>query len=335
MFYNIEIKKFTYLYCVTGIIFFLITLIGCNIIINRIDDEYKNLAYDLVKQSYESLDEESKSKAIEEVNKKGVQDYNPSAYASEKLKSLGDLKMFICLVFILISILNYIIFIIFISGVYKKIRKLSKNTEKIIKRDYEVEVEKYQSGDFGLLTSNFMEMVRVIKESQERELSEKLFLKDIISDISHQLKTPLASLKVFNEILLDNLTKTEGDKTKVLEESKKQLNRIEWFSEAVINILKNAIEYTEFGGKIEVSVEKTVVLTKIKIKDNGIGIDEKEIPKVFERFYRVNNSVNPSSVGIGLSLAKKIIEGQNGSITVESKKNQFTCFIITFFNIKI
>lgn len=396
MFHNLEIKKFTCLYIVMGIIFFIITLVGCNIIINRIDQEYKNLAFDLVQESYAYSGEESKTKAIDELEKRGVKDFNASDYAKEKLTSLKELKIFICSIVIVITISSYIVFSIFINRLYKKIRKISKETEKVVKKDYEIDLEDYLQGDFGLLTSNFKEMVRVINESEEREGKEKLFLKDLISDISHQLKTPLSSLKVFNEILLDNLTKTEEDKTKILDESKNQLNRIEWLvlsllklarieagsiifniqelsvyetiiqtieilrikisekdhsvnlicdkdiillhdrewlSEALINIIKNAIEYTDEGGQIEITVEKTIVFTRIKIKDNGIGIDEKQIPKIFKRFYRVNNGVNPNSVGIGLSLSKRIIEGQGGSITVKSKKNEYTCFIITFLNL--
>jgi signal transduction histidine kinase len=395
MFHNVEIKKFTYLYIVSVIIFFIITLVGCNIIINKIDQEYKNLAFDLVQESYANLDEKSKTKVIDELEKKGFKDFNASDYAKGKLTSLKDLKIFICSMVIVIMILTYIVVIIFIKRLYKKIRNISKETEKVVKKDYDINLEDYLQGDFGLLTSNFKEMVRVIRESEEREQKKNLFLKDLISDISHQLKTPLSSLKVFNEILLDNLTKTEEDKTKVLEESKNQLNRIEWLvlsllklarieagtiifniqelsvyetilqtieilrikveeknlsvnlicdkdiimlhdrewlSEALINIINNAIEYTDEGGKIEITVEKTIVFTRINIKDNGIGIDEKEIMKIFKRFYRVNNGVNPNSVGIGLSLSKRIIEGQGGTITVKSKKNEYTCFTITFIN---
>ena len=80
------------------------------------------------------------------------------------------------------------------------------------------------------------------------------------------------------------------------------------------------------------SVEKNSILTKIKIKDNGIGIEEKDLYKIFERFYRINNEVNANSIGIGLSLSKKIIEGQGGNIKVRSKKGEFTEFIITFIN---
>ena len=395
MFHNVEIKKFTYLYIACVIIFFIITLVGCNIIINKIDQEYKNLAFDLVQESYSNLDEKSKTKVIDELEKKGLKDFNASDYAKGNLTSLKDLKIFICSIFIVIMILTYIVVIIFIKRLYKKIRNISKETEKVVKKDYDINLEDYLQGDFGLLTSNFKEMVRVIRESEEREQNKNLFLKDLISDISHQLKTPLSSLKVFNEILLDNLTKTEEDKTKVLEESKNQLNRIEWLvlsllklarieagaiifniqelsvyetilqaieilrikvqeknlsvnlicdkditmlhdrewlSEALINIIKNAIEYTDEGGKIEITVEKTIVFTRINIKDNGIGIDEKEIMKIFKRFYRVNNGVNPNSVGIGLSLSKRIIEGQGGTITVKGKKNEYTCFTITFIN---
>ena len=103
-----------------------------------------------------------------------------------------------------------------------------------------------------------------------------------------------------------------------------------WMEEAISNIIKNAIEHTENNGIIDIKLEETPLSIGISIKDNGEGIRKDEIRKIFNRFYKGENSLNPTSIGIGLSLSRKIIEAHNGTITVESQLNKGTTFYITF-----
>lgn len=105
---------------------------------------------------------------------------------------------------------------------------------------------------------------------------------------------------------------------------------MEWLSEALINIIKNSVEHTSEGGKIKIDAYETPLSVQICIKDNGEGISKKELPKIFNRFYKGENSTNPASIGIGLALSKTIIEGQDGSINVESEEGKGTEFDITF-----
>ena len=105
---------------------------------------------------------------------------------------------------------------------------------------------------------------------------------------------------------------------------------IGWLTEAIINLLKNASDYSGEGTQIEIEVENSNVYTRIYIKDHGVGIPEQEIPNIFKRFYRVHQEVNPNSVGIGLALTKSIIEGMGGSIRVKSEEGEYTWFILTF-----
>ena len=100
--------------------------------------------------------------------------------------------------------------------------------------------------------------------------------------------------------------------------------------EAISNIIKNAIEHTENNGIIDIKLEETPLSIGISIKDNGEGIRKDELRKIFNRFYKGENSLNPTSIGIGLSLSRKIIEAHNGTITVESQLNKGTTFYITF-----
>lgn len=256
--------------------------------------------------------------------------------------------------------------------------------------------EQYRQGEIGNLYTNLYKLVGTLKESRMKEQEEKLFLRDIMSDISHQLKTPLASLTVFLDLLYDNRVEDETKKRQLLEESKNQVSRMEWMvlsllklarieagaisfdmretklshiihqagesvnyltekrgqqveiicgeeqmllcdgewlTEAIINLLKNASDYSPEGTSVTITVEETAVYTRIYIKDQGMGIPEDALPHIFKRFYRVNNEVNPNSVGIGLSLTKSIVEGMGGKITVRSKLKQYTEFILTFVHV--
>ncbi|SKA98995.1 Signal transduction histidine kinase [Caloramator quimbayensis] len=100
------------------------------------------------------------------------------------------------------------------------------------------------------------------------------------------------------------------------------------------NLLSNAYSYSNFKGKIEVSLKKIENRIVITVKDNGIGIPKKDIPYIFERFYRtdLSRSRETGGTGIGLSIVKSIVEAHEGNIEVESTLNKGTKFTITFKN---
>lgn len=283
-----------------------------------------------------------------------------------------------------------------------QVRKLYKDMSKVsdimvqIVEEKEIPEEVYQQGEIGNLYTNLYKLVSALNESRMKEQEEKIFLRDIISDISHQLKTPLASLTVFLDLLYDNRVDDEAKRRQLLEESKNQLSRMEWMvlsmlklarieagaiefdvketnlenvllqaresvtylttdrhqnieidcpekqtllcdgdwlTEGVINLLKNASDYSGENTTIKITVEETPVYTRIYVRDQGMGIPEDALQHIFKRFYRVNNEVNPNSVGIGLSLTKSIVEGMGGKITVRSKLGEFTEFILTFVHV--
>jgi signal transduction histidine kinase len=101
-------------------------------------------------------------------------------------------------------------------------------------------------------------------------------------------------------------------------------------AEAIGNIVKNALEHTPAGGKINIEAEETPLSVAIKITDNGEGMASSEIPHVFERFYRKNAGANTGNAGIGLSLAKEILEKNGGEIFVKSAPDFGSEFTITF-----
>lgn len=102
-----------------------------------------------------------------------------------------------------------------------------------------------------------------------------------------------------------------------------------WQLEALTNILKNCIEHTPENKNIYISYEENNFYTKIVIRDEGVGIDKKDVKHIFERFYKGKNS-SENSIGIGLALAKTIIEKDNGYILCNSKINEGTTFEIKY-----
>lgn len=114
----------------------------------------------------------------------------------------------------------------------------------------------------------------------------------------------------------------------------------ERIEQVLTNIIGNAIKYTRDGGRIEVSAEKyedtrpgrkkTEPFVRIKVQDNGIGIPKEDLPRLFERFYRVDKArtSDMGGTGLGLSIAKEIVEAHGGRINVQSKENQGTLVII-------
>ena len=103
-----------------------------------------------------------------------------------------------------------------------------------------------------------------------------------------------------------------------------------WQIEAISNILKNGVEHSKEGGVIDIYFEENKIYSQIEIKDYGSGIYERDLPHIFERFYKGKSSSN-DSIGIGLALSKSIIEKNNGSIEVNSKLGKGTKFVIKYF----
>ena len=102
-----------------------------------------------------------------------------------------------------------------------------------------------------------------------------------------------------------------------------------WQLEALTNIIKNCIEHSFDGGKIKIEAESNSVFTKIIIADEGEGIEKKDLNRIFERFYKSAKS-SENSIGIGLALAKTIIEKERGYIKVESEVGKGTKFEIKY-----
>ncbi|WP_347489793.1 HAMP domain-containing sensor histidine kinase [Desulfoscipio sp. XC116] len=261
-----------------------------------------------------------------------------------------------------------------------KLDYLSMAVDQIMDGKHPVFVE--EEGIFSRLESQFGQMSRRMELGFEELRKEKENLHALVTDISHQIKTPLSAIKVFNSLLLEEGL-CPGEKEEFLSRTKEQIDKLEWLSEAlvkiskmevgmirlkmqqadikrtilaavnevysralernieiiiedlqsisiyhdikwtkeaVVNVLENAIKYSEDNGAVNISMERLETYIKIDIKDNGIGISPHEIGKVFNRFYRgaAQKVMGAEGSGIGLYLSRKIIEEQGGAIMAGS-----------------
>lgn len=145
--------------------------------------------------------------------------------------------------------------------------------------------------------------------------SEKININQLISDIIKNLEIPI-EIKNQNIIISGNKEDSfTGD--------------YKWQQEAITNIIKNSIEHSKDNGNIFINYEENNLYTKISIKDEGEGISKEDLRHIFERFYKGKNS-SENSVGIGLALAKSIIEKDNGMITCKSEIGNGTEFVIKY-----
>lgn len=270
----------------------------------------------------------------------------------------------------------------------REISKITRCIEEINRKNYALDLDEMSEDELSILKSEIYKTTIMLKEAAENSNKEKLQLKDSLSDISHQLKTPLTSILIMLDNIIDDpdmdsdvredfirnikreisnisfLVQTllklskldtntihfiaqEVELEQVVTESIKNVSMIsdlrevaiklnikenplvkcdfKWQVEAISNILKNCIEHSERQSVVDVVIDDNKVYSKISIRDYGKGIDKKDLPHIFERFYKGKNATS-ESVGIGLSLAKIIIEKENGTVSVDSDENgtQFT-----------
>lgn len=261
---------------------------------------------------------------------------------------------------------------------------LDGNRNARIECDYE--------GELYRLFHSVNSLAAVLNAHADNELREKEFLKNTISDISHQLKTPLAALNIYNGLLQDedievssvkefaDLSEQELDRIETLVQSLLKITRLDagaivlektaenvadmmrdielhfayrarqekkeiilsgsdhlslfcdrdWLNEAIDNIVKNAFDHTESGATIRVAWKELPSGVQIVIKDNGCGIHPEDIHHIFKRFYRSRFSKDKQGIGLGLPLAKAIVEAHNGTIEVDSELGIGTTFTMNF-----
>lgn len=198
-----------------------------------------------------------------------------------------------------------------------------------------------------IMIDNILENPEMNKETRiefvkdiKREIINVNFLVNSILKLS---KLDANSVKFINkEICLQDIVKDsiknvsvlcDLKNVEVIQETDKNIKincDFKWQVEAITNILKNCVEHSKDNSKIDILYEENKIYSKIEIKDYGVGIEKDDLTHIFERFYKGKNS-SSESVGIGLALAKSIIESNNGYVSVESEVNKGTIFMIKYF----
>ncbi len=403
---NVEIKSFIRnyigLFIITIMLSLGISFISANIIKDKIVENNQAMVGAIVSQNPNLESDiigvitQGKSKDNISLGKEVLSKYNydknislrNEPIISEIIKELFSVNtLFIAIIFILIFILVMYCF----KNIYSDIKDMTNYVYNSSEgRDFEIK-NKNQEGQIGLLKTELLKMTNILKEKVDLLNKEKIFLNDNISDISHQLKTPMTSLIILNDLMYGEIPKET--KIEFLDKIKSQLNRMEWLiksmlklskveakvidfkcekvnikelviralqpslipielknielsisgedsatyngdidwsSEALVNIIKNCVEHTPQNGSLKINYEENPLYCEIIIKDSGEGIDKKDLPHIFKRFYKGKSSSKEDSVGIGLAMAKSIIESQNGDIYVESEKSKGAEFHIVF-----
>ena len=324
-----------------------------------------------------------------------LEKYGYTPYISY-IKTLGEQietnkKQNIALV-IIFGTVSLGIYLIYVITQEKKIAEINEYIKQINNKNYILKIEENDNGELSKLRNELYKTTVLLKETAEISEKEKENLSTAIADISHQLKTPLTSIRIMLDNIQDDPDMEKEVREDFLREISKQIDWIsslvvsllkiakfdagtikmenneinaknlidnivsnlailmelknieiitnvdekatfiadyKWQQEALTNILKNAIEHSKQNSRIYITVENTNLFLKIIIKDEGSGIDKEDLKHIFQRFYKTKNS-SENSIGIGLPLAKAIIEQSNGYIKVETKYGEGTSFEVKY-----
>ncbi|MDR5660045.1 HAMP domain-containing sensor histidine kinase [Serpentinicella sp. ANB-PHB4] len=176
----------------------------------------------------------------------------------------------------LFLLLSLIVYLIILSMIYRKIRNFSHYAESIVEGDFESILEIQEEGDFAVLTLQFNDMAKRLQGTLQSLEQEKIYLKDTISDISHQLKTPLASIKMFNELLIDGEINNSETALNFLDKSQGQIDRMEWLIKNLLKMAKLEIQSIDFNNKLanlNDTIEKSILPLKVNAQNKNQSIN--------------------------------------------------------------
>ena len=258
--------------------------------------------------------------------------------------------------------------------------------------DFSARLPRDAEGPLGSLFAAAEELATMLQAKTEAEHRARQFLKQTIADISHQLKTPLAALGLYQEIIAaepdnadavrafagkagdallrmesliqamlkitrldagsirfapaacplpdlagravrDLLTRAKGEGKRIRLEGDPALTLWcdpDWTAEALGNLVKNGLDHTAAGGLVQVTWRHTPGMVQVQVADNGSGIAPEDIHHIFKRFYRGRSGPDARGAGLGLPLARAIVEGQGGAVTVQSTPGQGSVFAVSF-----
>ena len=274
---------------------------------------------------------------------------------------------------------------------YTEYNLLNKMLDDAISGEFEE--KNFDESELSKLQSKLMRYLTTSSISEKKLREEKENIEELITNISHQTKTPLTNIMMYSELLGE---KADGELKEYAEEIHSQSRKLEdlitalvkmsrletgifrlqpeenslmtvlkraydqalpkaklknielilsegtdakanidlkWTTEAVFNIIDNAIKYSGEGTSIKLKINTFEMFSSISVEDHGIGIGEEEIPKLFARFYRSRQVSDNEGIGVGLYLARQLTEEQGGYIKVKSAPGKGSTFELFFPNV--
>lgn len=277
----------------------------------------------------------------------------------------------------------------------KTYRLIDRLLDRVLSRKMIVDSD-LEEGEYSALVCKIKQIQEVLGNHASSAEQEKEQVKSLVSNMSHQLKTPLANISLYAEILskeeitperkemFSEKMQRQVDKLRWIVESLSKMVKLEqnidgfegkaigikqtildavdtiyeklgkkeisftlepfedrllyhnrkWTAEVFVNLLENAVKYTDRGGTISICVKSYDLYTEIQIVDNGRGIRKEEMTDIFKRFYRSPEVENMEGSGIGLYLSNLILEKENGYMTVDSEYGKGSCFSVFLQNCK-
>lgn len=397
------------LFLISIVCLIFLIIVSTLITIKEYDDYNKkidNVFINLISSIREEYPEVSEEDIIKSLNEKSNSSYINNESTEEMLSHYGinntlieevENKKYSSIKYnILIILLGFVLFLL-INLIYTKkenktIREITEYIKKLNEKKYELKIEENTENELSKLKNELYKITVMLKEEAEESMDAKKTLKVAIEDISHQLKTPLTSMSIMLDNIIENPDMESDTRNLFIHEINRQIKWINWLilsllklakldsntiefeknninvqnlvnnviknleipidikeqkiiitgdkntsfvgdynweNEAITNVLKNCIEHTDKNKNIYIKFEENNFYTKIEIIDEGNGIDKEDLKHIFKRFYKGKNS-SESSIGIGLALAKTIIEKDNGQIVCTSEVNKGTKFEIRY-----
>ena len=319
-----------------------------------------------------------------------------SAFVVTKVNSLISRKLLVDMFVAILLILSFTGFMLtrwIRRGVFNPINELNAAMRKIKEGNFEYALETDAKGEIGDLYRNYEDMRLRLKENDEENRESEKQNRELVSNISHDLKTPITAIKGYVEGIMDGVADTPEKMDKYIKtiynkanDMERLINELTYYSgidnnripynfhrinvadyfgdcveevgldleqknielnysnltqpdtiviadpeqmkKVINNIISNSVKYLDKSrGIIDIRILDETDSIRIEIEDNGKGIAQKDLPKIFERFYRTDASRNSAQggSGIGLSIVRKIIEDHGGYIWATSREGEGTC----------
>lgn len=377
------------------------TYIRC--IMENVINQYPDLDMEeiaiILNKSYSELESSTTSEEFDSIlRKNGITD---NTFYIKDMSDIRNVNIIVSTSIIgVMSVLFIICFCMYLRRRKKDIFELQDYMDKISRGNYELEINDNSEDELSSLKNSLYKIMVYMKEQADSARIKKVMLAQSVSDISHQLKTPLTSTQVLLDNLNDNPDMDYSTRKKFIYEALNQVNGMSWMivsmlklsridagvvefnnenisinkiieeavgnleviaeiknvnieknidnrnedelnksdiyikgdynwnREVLQNIIKNAIEHSNDKGTVKINITDNDVYTAVYITNRGEKLSDKQQKQIFERYYS-EAKYEDNSMGIGLPLAKAVIEKQGGYISVESDDEE-TVFIVKY-----